>query len=422
MEADVKRVVVKIAPNLRFNGFTDAWRSTLLEDWITSIDSGWSPTCMAEPANEAEWGSLKTTAISWNGYDPKENKKLPDNLNPQKSLEVHIDDLLITRVGPKDRVGVVVHVNDSRGRLMVSENMFRVKLREGVNPSFLPLVLGAVRVQKSWKERTAGLASAQVVLNQKTLNNTRLYLPFLPEQQKIAAFLGSVDRKIHQLKRKQALLEQYKQGAMQQLFTQELRFKRKDGGEFPEWAPAPLEELFTASKGFGLSKDVLKQDGKHKCLLYGELFTRYKEVITTALSSTDSPEGLPSEVGDILMPNSTTTTGVDLAKASALLEGDVRLGGDVTALRLKVPGDSRFWAYYITHHLNTEIAKYAQGITIVHLSFNNFKEMTVPYPTLEEQSRIAGFLMALDAKVAGVARAVAAAQKWKKGLLQQMFV
>jgi type I restriction enzyme S subunit len=71
-----------------------------------------------------------------------------------------------------------------------------------------------------------------------------------------------------------------------------------------------------------------------------------------------------------------------------------------------------------SHRLNT----LSSGTTISYLSREAFEEFPVVIPSLEEQSRIAGFLMALDAKVAGVAQAVAAAQKWKKGLLQQMFV
>ncbi|MBK8614631.1 MAG: restriction endonuclease subunit S [Flavobacteriales bacterium] len=95
------------------------------------------------------------------------------------------------------------------------------------------------------------LASGNMIpgLSRPDILTTKVYFPALPEQQKIAAFLGAVDRKIQQLKRKQALLEQYKKGVVTALFSRTLRFKRKDGGEFPEWEEKKLEEVATLSRG-----------------------------------------------------------------------------------------------------------------------------------------------------------------------------
>src|SRR5690606_23642331 len=106
-----------------------------------------------------------------------------------------------------------------------------------------------------------------------SLNSFKFYFPTLPEQQKIAAFLGAVDRKIQQLKRKQALLEQYKKGVVQQLFSQELRFKREDGAEFPEWEETRLGDVVTFTKGKGVSKGAIVEGGTTKCIRYGELYT-----------------------------------------------------------------------------------------------------------------------------------------------------
>ncbi|MBK6369032.1 MAG: restriction endonuclease subunit S [Flavobacteriales bacterium] len=110
---------------------------------------------------------------------------------------------------------------------------------------------------------------SQMNITQQTLLGTQVHLPTLPEQQKIAAFMGAVDRKIQQLKRKQELLEQYKKGVVQQLFSQQLRFKRKDGGEFPEWEEKPLGSLgeFRTS-----SVDKLTEEGQARSA--GELHER----------------------------------------------------------------------------------------------------------------------------------------------------
>ena len=105
------------------------WEVVLFDDFIAHFDSGWSPICDPTPAKAGECGSLKTTSISWEGYDPTENKRLPEHLTPKPRTFVEQDDILITRVGPRNRIGVVAHVHDTRELLMVSDNMLRLRLR-----------------------------------------------------------------------------------------------------------------------------------------------------------------------------------------------------------------------------------------------------------------------------------------------------
>lgn len=199
------------------------WAVVRFSDYIIQMSSGWSPKCLVEAANLGEWGSLKTTSISWDGYNPNENKKLPNYLKPREELEINLDDILITRVGPRKRVGVVVHVNDPRKKLMVSDNMLRLKISEDFNPAFLAFMLGSSLVQPNWKQKIAGLAEAQVVLNQKTIKNTFVALPPLQEQQKIANILSTVDEKLAILKEKKDQYQLLKKGLMQQLLTGKMR-------------------------------------------------------------------------------------------------------------------------------------------------------------------------------------------------------
>lgn len=250
----------------------------------------------------------------------------------------------------------------------------------------------------------------------------KVFYPQLSEQTKIANFLSAIDTKINQLTQKKNLLEQYKKGIMQKIFSQELRFKDDNGKDFPQWIKKVLSEIFDYKKGSGLSKEKLDINGCNKCVLYGELYTKYNEVIVDVISKTNSNEGLLSESGDLLIPSSTTTSGIDLANVTALKFDNILLGGDITVLRSNQQIDSVFYAYYLSNHKKKEIASYAQGITIIHLYYSHIKEMILDFPVYEEQTKIANFLFAIDDKINKVSNQLEKTNEYKKGLLQQMFV
>ncbi len=76
-----------------------------------------------------------------------------------------------------------------------------------------------------------------------------LNLPSLSEQQKIASFLTAVDDKLQALKKKKSLLDQYKKGVMQKIFSQELRFKDDDGSDYPNWEQKKITDIAKTSIG-----------------------------------------------------------------------------------------------------------------------------------------------------------------------------
>lgn len=157
-------------------------------------------------------------------------------------------------------------------------------------------------------------------------------------------------------------------------------------------------------------------------MLYGELYTTYAEVITTIISRTNSNEGVKSIAGDLLVPCSTTTTGIDLANVTALNKADVLLGGDITILRGKENVDNTFYAYYLSNYKKNELARFGQGTTIVHLYYNHFKVMKIDVPKVEEQQKIASFLVTIDNSIQTLGEQIEESRLFKKGLLQKMFV
>lgn len=196
------------------------WEETTLKNCITSIDSGWSPQCESYSTNLNEWGVLKTTSVDWNGFNAYFNKKLPDKLTPRPELEVQPLDILVTRAGPTDRVGVVAVVPEEvRSKLMISEKLIRLKANEKSNPIFLGISLSLVKCQNQLQSKTSGLAKSQTNISQKILNDVLLTLPSKEEQTKIANFLSAINQKIEVVAEQIEQAKVWKKGLLQQMFV-----------------------------------------------------------------------------------------------------------------------------------------------------------------------------------------------------------
>lgn len=253
------------------------------------------------------------------------------------------------------------------------------------------------------------------------LRNMDFAAPTLPEQRKIASFLGAVDTKITQLAEKKRLLEDYKKGCMQQLFSQEIRFKDDDGKDFPDWEEKRLGEITTFSKGKGISKADISEGGATPCIRYGEIYTVYREHITDVRSSTDiDPRVLyMSRSGDVIIPASGEDP-LDMARACCVEDDGIALGGDINVLRGAPNGV--FLAYYLNNAKRKEIASYAQGNSVVHLYGSQMRNLSIALPHPTEQRKIADFLSAIDRKIDLVGAELEHARSFKQWLLQQMFV
>jgi len=174
---------------------------------------------------DGEWGVLKTTAIVWNGYNPLENKKLPSSLQPREQGVVAVDDILITRKGPRDRVGVVVHVASTPPNLMMPDTVFRIRLKASSRllPAFAPLTLGSLVVQKDWNCKKIGLAEAQVGINYGIVRGTLVHIPPQNEQKLIIEIVNTYNSRIFT---EETYLEKFrlqKKGLMNDLLTGRVR-------------------------------------------------------------------------------------------------------------------------------------------------------------------------------------------------------
>lgn len=255
----------------------------------------------------------------------------------------------------------------------------------------------------------------------KKLVNLKLHLPSLPEQQKIADFLTTIDTRLRQLREKAEHLRTYKKGVMQQLFSQQIRFKAEDGGDFVDWEEKRLGEVTTFFKGKGISKADIVENGKTPCIRYGELYTDYGQVITKIKSSTDIPSNdlFLSKKNDVIIPASGETS-IDIATAACVTLEKIALSGDLNILRTKENGV--FLAYYLSFGKKNSLARLSQGSSVIHLYSSQLKNLKAEFPSLPEQQKIADFLTALDERIQAVETQIEQTEAFKRGLLQQMFV
>ncbi|WP_410648246.1 restriction endonuclease subunit S, partial [Bacteroides cellulosilyticus] len=167
-----------------------------------------------------------------------------------------------------------------------------------------------------------------------------------------------------------------------------------------EWKAERLNDIAILTKGAGISKDQLSESGE-PCILYGELYTKYKsEIIEDVISKTNIPTDklIKSKANDVLIPCSGETA-VDIATARCVLSDNVLLGGDLNIIRLK-HHDGSFMSYQLNGKRKYDIAKVAQGVSVVHLYGENLKGIVTYNPQIEEQKKIVGLLSLLDERIA----------------------
>lgn len=192
----LKRLLTKGIGHTRFKQteigeIPEAWEVVTVADVMSAMDSGWSPNCGSEPAADNEWGVLRTSSVTWGGYQPLENKRLPDGLEPRPELQVREHDVLITRAGPLERTGVVSFVTQTPPRLMLSDKIIRVRTEGGrCLPEYLSHFLAGPSAQKELLRRKSGMAVSQTNISQKNLQSLPLALPPVEEQSRILAAIG----------------------------------------------------------------------------------------------------------------------------------------------------------------------------------------------------------------------------------------
>ena len=307
------------------------------------------------------------------------------------------------------------------GKCWINNHAHVIVPKEGIDIDFLTHNLERINYL------IYNTGTAQPKLNQEVCRSIPSYFASYPEQQKIASFLSSVDEKIQQLTKKKELLEQYKIGVMQQLFSGQLRFKDENGNPYPDWEEKRLGEI---GKTFnGLTGKTKEDFGEGKPYIqYMQIFRGSKinpnEFGFVKLNENEKQSR--AQFGDAFfttsseIPKEIGTASVLLDEIEELYLNSFCFGYRPDNLELIVP---QFLQFLLRSEVfRRKIIPLAQGSTRYNMSKIELMKLKIDIPHNEEQQKIATYLSRIDTKIESVNNQITQTQTFKKGLLQQLFI
>ena len=199
--------------------------------------------------------------------------------------------------------------------------------------------------------------------------------------------------------------------------TPKIRFK----GFTDDWEQRKLDTVAKFSKGSGYSKGDLIETGT-PIILYGRLYTKYETSISDVDTYVEAKEGsVYSKGGEVIVPASGETA-EDIARAATVDKSGILLGGDLNVVMPNEDINSAFLAISISNgNSQRELAKKAQGKSVVHIHNEEIRNLIVPFPIKAEQNRIVDYFSTLDHLITLHQRKCDETKQLKKFMLQKMF-
>jgi type I restriction enzyme S subunit len=407
-------------PALRFPGFSGEWKRDRFGKIVRSLRLGGNYTNVSKRTEYPliKMGNLGRGNIVLDKLDYIQRGEFID----ENDRIIEGDLFFNTR----NTLYLVGKVAIWRGELDVAyynSNLLKLTFEDNY---FMNYQLNAPTGIRNLRRIATGTTSVAAIYT-KDLKKVRLSMPTLPEQQKIASFLTAVDSKIEQLSKKKTLLEQFKKGMMQKLFSQELRFKDEQGNEFSDWRKKPLREFIDPARKitYGIVQPgkfveqgvplVRGGDYSFGWVPLGQIKRVTKEI--------DLPyKRSKLQSGDLLL----TIVGANTGTVAVV--PDWLSGANITQTTARIAinniqADSRFVKQCLLSSVGqNEVKRYVKGAAQPGLNLSDVEKFMISAPSLPEQKKIADFLTSIDKKINLISTELNHAQSFKKSLLQQMFV
>jgi type I restriction enzyme S subunit len=413
----------KLQPQLRFPEFIGEWEEKKLGT-VFSIFNGYAFPSKASEIEGVIWVKIADVGIQEMKY--KNLSFLPSSyLATHKKFVLKKGDYVVALTRPILNGKLkIAQINDFFDGALLNQRVGKIYSKN--SHAFVFSLLQRDELIKSIENSIAG--SDPPNLSPNEINPILVHIPHLPEQTKIATFLTAVDEKLTALKQKKTLLEQYKKGVMQQIFSQELRFKDDtstslstgSGNDYANWEEKKLGDV------------VKYYDGTHQTPTYVENGVPFYSVEHLTANQFSKSKYISEEVfekenkriklekGDILM------TRIGDIGTARLIDWDVNASFYVSLALIKQ--NSKYNSSFLNQYISSGNFQKELWSKTIHVAFPkkiNLGEIgncKVLFPSIEEQTKIANFLSAIDEKINHCQGQIDQTTIWKKGLLQQLFV
>ena len=164
-----------------------SWIATRLGNLAVRIEAGFSPQCEGRAKTKDEWGVLKISSVSWDEFDPDENKFLPANIEPRREFEVQDGDFIMSRANTADLVAKSVVTNRPPPRLLLNDKTLRVRFTEHTDKRFLNMVNNSSVSRAYYSKPASGTSSSMKNISREGISMLPVALPPLAEQRRIVA-------------------------------------------------------------------------------------------------------------------------------------------------------------------------------------------------------------------------------------------
>lgn len=412
----------KLQPKLRFPGFENDWSKIELNNFVIDVKGG-APLKPSDFTTTPGYEVIPKKGITSGGFlkldidEPTFCKKtffekFQNSVIDNSYLVTTLRDLVPS--GPS--IGFIVE-NPNNKKYILAQGVYGFKINNNLNHKFL-IQFSNTNIYRLLMQ-TIMVGSTQVHIRNTTFFGIKIPYTKIDEQNKIATFLSAVDKKINQLTEKKDLLEDYKKGIMQKIFSQELRFKDDDGNDFPEWQNTKLKNV--------ISKFIVPMRDKPKDL-NGEIpWCRIEDFEGKYLLQSKSNQGVTMETVnqmnlkiypiDTLLVSCSANLGFCAIVKKELITNQTFIGLYPNEKKVNVE-----FLYYLMKLSARRLNVLSSGTTISYLSRDEFENFTIKLPYIKEQTKIANFLSAIDDKINQVGTQLDSTKEFKKSLLQQMFV